>query len=185
MIARRVVIVVLTVGAGLGAAGCSGSDPSSAPSDPASRAATVMGVRRDLVHYRIDLLPDGGALTVTVDDPFAAQEIGRIGDYLHTQQRRLGAGDVTGLRALLGPDTPGLEALAAAPEALKRGYVELPDGGRIEIRSDRPAQVTAIHQLLNSVLVRFGTRASAGVDEPDTTTTTTAPAPAAPDGFLG
>lgn len=165
------------------AAGCSGSNPSRAPADPAARAAAAMRVTPDDVHYRIDLMPDGGALTVTVDDPFAAQEIGRIGDYLRGQQQALGRGDVSGLRTLLGPETPGLAALAAAPKALKRGYVELPAGGRLEVRSDRRAQATAVHRLLNSVVVRFGSSASVGTAEPDTTTTTGAPD--APDGFLG
>lgn len=183
MTVRRAATVVLTVAVLTVLGACADSDPSSAPADPSLRAAVAMRVTRNQVHYRIDLTPDGGALTVTVDDPFAAQEIGRVGDYLQGQQRALGTGDVSGLRALLGPDTPGLDALATAPKALKLGYVELPAGGRLEIRSDRRAQATAVHQMLNSVLVRFGPWASAGVDEPDTTTTT--PSPPAPDGFLG
>lgn len=168
------------------ATGCSGSGSSgarSAPADPALRAAVAMHVTRDLVHYTVDLTPDGGALTVTVDDEFAAAQIGRVGDYLHAQQRALGLGDVSGLRALLGPDAPGLEALAAAPKALKLGYVELPRGGRLEIRSDHRPQAVAIHQLLNSIVVRFGSWASVGGAEPDTTTTT--PGPSTPPGFLG
>jgi hypothetical protein len=176
---RRLVAAVLA----LVLAGCSGSDAASAPADPALRAAVAMHAARDLVHFTIDLTPDGGALTVGIDDPFAARQIGNVGDYLHAQQRRLGTGDVSGLRALLGPDTPGLDALAAAPKALKLGYVELPDGGRLEIRSDRHAQAVAVHQLLNSVLVRFGSFASVGGTAPDTTTTT--PGPSAPPGFLG
>lgn len=181
---RRAGAAVLALGAVLAVAGCSGSaTPTTAPSDPTLRAAVAMHVTRDLVHYVVDPTPDGGALSVTVDDPFAAEQIGRVGDYLHAQQRALGTGDVSGLRTLLGPDTPGLDRLAAAPAALKLGYVELPQGGRLEIRSDRRAQAVAVHQLLDSIVVRFGSRVSVGGNEPDTTTTT--PGPSTPPGFLG
>lgn len=180
---RPVAVVVAVLAGLLGVAACSASHSSGAPADPVLRAAVAMHVARDLTHYTIDLTPDGGALTVTIDDEFAAAQIGRVGDFLHDQQRRLGSGDVSGLRALLGPDAPGLDALAAAPKALKLGYVELPQGGRLEIRSGRRAQAVSVHQLLNRVLVRFGGAASVGGTEPDTTTTT--PGPSAPPGFLG
>ena len=161
---------------------CSGSGSSTA-SDPIRRAARVLHVDPDVARYTLDLTADGGALTIGIDGQFASEQIERARDFLRAQQPRLLRGDVRGLRALLGTDAPGLAALAGGHRDLRVAYIDVPEGGRLVLRTTRPALVTAVHRMLDGTLVRFGDVAIVPTTESGPSTTTSGPS--APSGFLG
>ena len=177
----RIRAVVLAGVVLAGVAACSGSGGGSAQ-DVVQEAAHAMHVDADLARYTLDLTADGGSVTVEIGDEFRLAQIQRAREFLREQQQRLGTGDVSGLRRMLGAQAPGLSVLAREHGALRLSYVDVAEGGRLLFHSDRPGVVAAVHQLLNSILVRFGDLAHVPTTDPSTTTT---PGPPAPKGFLG
>ena len=142
-----------------------------------------MHVDPRIARYSLEATGDGGVLAVTIDDQFGSDQIERVRSFLRAQPPRLARGDVGGFRALLGDDAPGLSGIARGHRDLRVAYVDDAEGARLVLHSTRPAVVTAIHRMLNDIVVHFGTLVSVPGTGPDTSTTTNGAT--VPSDFLG
>lgn len=135
----------------------------------------------ELAHFTLDANDQGGIMTISTDSEFRADEIQRVREYLREVQQEFRAGNFEDPETIQGADTPGLAKLAAGAEDLQIAYVDLPDGGRLILRSDRPDLVDAVHRWFDAMLVDFGDRASVPTTRPEPSED----GPPVPDGLLG
>ncbi len=112
-----------------------------------SRGRLVMGVDQYSSSHRFDALPDGGRIVLQreVDD---TADISRIRAHLTVVAAAFAEGDFRLPGLVHDTEVPGTRVMAARRAAIRYRFRELPRGGEVQIETDDPDAVKAIHDFL-------------------------------------
>ncbi len=94
----------------------------------------------------------GGLQQVIAKDAGDQAQIGLIRRHLAGIAARFALGDFSGPRRIHGDDMPGVKELSAAARRMQFDYQDLPNGGRIDYRSDDPRLIEAVHRYFDAQL---------------------------------
>ena len=129
------------------------------------RGADVMPFDLSATAHVFTKTSTGGVQRVLTKDPTDAKQAQSVRAHLTDIARRFGRRDFSDPTHVHGAGMPGLAALeASAPGELLVQYRDVPSGGEIEYRSDRPAIVTALHDWFDAQVSDHGRDAMMGHD---------------------
>ncbi len=112
--------------------------------------AMVMGFDQDKTVHHFLLFDDGGAIDIAVKDAADAKNRDAIRSHLPHIAMMFGAGDFNAPMLVHdSKDVPGTAALAALKGKIAYGYVETPNGGRVNIVTKDTAALAAVHEFLS------------------------------------
>jgi hypothetical protein len=116
--------------------------------DLKKRGAAAMGFDQETTAHHFLLLPDGGAIEVSVTGRSDASGRARIRAHLREIAKAFAAGDFEKPLATHGEMPPGTSAMRERREAIAYSYEKTRGGGRVRIATNDPAAVDAIHDFL-------------------------------------
>jgi hypothetical protein len=116
---------------------------------PADHAAMTMGFDQERTAHHFTLFADGGAIEVRVKDPKDAKDTKEIRAHLAHIATMFAAGDFDApMLVHETKDVPGIDVLAARRDHVTYRYAETPAGGRVDIVTEDPGALTALHDFL-------------------------------------
>lgn len=122
-----------------------------------ARGDLVMGFAHSAATHRFRLSAAGGAIELLVVDPADAATLGQVRAHLKKVAADFGAGDFAMPLAIHGRQPTGLETMRAKGAAIRYRYRETEPGARVELASDDPEAVAAIHAFLRFQIVEHRT----------------------------
>lgn len=132
------------------------------------RGATVMGFDQDQTVHHFLLYDDGGAIDIGVRDASDQKDLEAIRSHLPHIAAMFGGGNFeTPMLVHDSQHVPGTEVLAQRKEAIRYRYRDTPLGGRVDIMTNDPTALDALHRFLRYQIVEHRTG--------DTTTVTKRP----------
>jgi hypothetical protein len=109
----------------------------------------AMGFLHDATTHHFRLSPDGGAIEVVVNDSKDAQNVQAIRSHLTHIVMMFSNGDFSIPMFVHSQTPPGVTEMREKRSAIVYSFEELPNGGKVRIKtSDRDA-LNAIHDFLN------------------------------------
>ena len=157
---RRLVVACALLGGAVAACGDDGDALAERRAEVAERGAQVMPFDLDATTHTFTDTDDGGVQTVTADDPDDAAQIDLIRGHLREERHRFARGDFDDPAAIHGHDMDGVAELADGYRDITVTYDDLPDGGRLTYRTDRPDLVRAVHAWFARQTMDHGDHAS-------------------------
>jgi hypothetical protein len=154
---------ILAGGATIAAAALGGDDRTRQAA-VAERGATVMPFSLEATTHVFEATATGGTQRVVADDPRDCRQIRLIREHLRKEAAAFRRGEFADPAAIHGQSMPGLAELEAGHERLDVSYRELPDGARIDYRSDDRSLVAAIQDWFDAQLGDHGDDAQPGAD---------------------
>jgi hypothetical protein len=114
-----------------------------------SRGAKVMGFDQDRTAHHFPLFNDGGAIEVSVNDLADVANRDAIRSHLRHIAVMFASGEFDAPMLVHdSKNVPGTRTMSSLKDRIRYAYVEVPNGGRINIvTSDREA-IDAVHQFL-------------------------------------
>jgi hypothetical protein len=94
------------------------------------------------------LLPDGGAIEVTVNDTKDSQNVQAIRSHLTRIVGMFGNGDFSIPMFVHSQVPPGVSEMKERRGEISYSFEELPDGGRVRIKTSNRDALNAIHDFL-------------------------------------
>lgn len=128
----------------------------------AERGREVMPFDLDATTHEFVKAPDGGAQTVTSDDPDDATQVALVREHLLAEADAFRAGDFDDPVAIHGPEMPGVAEMAAGAGDIVVAYDEVAAGARLTYSTDDPHLVDAIHRWFDAQVDDHGAHAMAG-----------------------
>ena len=122
----------------------------------AERGALVMPFDLERTTHVFAKSLDGGAQTVTADDPDDAEQTALIRTHLREEAAKFRRGEVGDPAAIHGMEMPGLAELQEGFRRFEIAYEEVPGGARIVYRAGDPALVGALHHWFDAQVVDHG-----------------------------
>jgi hypothetical protein len=113
-----------------------------------SHGDQAMGFPHDKTTHHFRMVPDGGAIEVTVNDPNDKPNTEAIRSHLTHIAMMFGNGDFAIPMFVHDGVPPGTTIMKSMKSAIHYTYEEMPSGARIRIKSDDPIGVAAIHDFL-------------------------------------
>lgn len=111
--------------------------------------ATVMGFDQNRTTHHFALFSDGGAIEVVVKDSADANNRDAIRTHLRHIAMMFGDGDFDAPMLVHdSKNVPGTAVMAAQKGRIRYDYVEIPNGGRVNIVSTDQGAVDAVHEFL-------------------------------------
>jgi hypothetical protein len=113
-----------------------------------SHGDQAMGFSHDKTTHHFRLIPDGGAIEVTANDPNDKANTEAIRSHLSHIRMMFGDGDFSAPMFTHDTVPPGVTTMKLMKSAIHYTYEELPAGGRVRIQSADPIAVASIHDFL-------------------------------------
>jgi hypothetical protein len=114
-----------------------------------SRGSMVMGFDRHRTAHHFYLYTDGGAIDVFITDVSDINDLNGIRAHLPHIATMFGHGDFDAPMMVHDTkDVPGTATLARLKDKIRYQYVETPKGGRVDITTNDPEALEAIHTFL-------------------------------------
>lgn len=113
-----------------------------------SQGDQAMGFPHDKTTHHFRLLPDGGAIEVTVNDMNDKPNTEAIRLHLSNIAMMFGKGDFSTPMFVHDGMPPGVTTMKLMKSAIHYTYDEMPSGGRTRIKSENPIAIAAIHDFL-------------------------------------
>lgn len=107
-----------------------------------------MGFPHDKTTHHFRMAADGGAIEVTVNDPGDKANTTAIRSHLKHIAMMFSNGDFSTPMFIHDSVPPGTTTMKLMKAAIHYNYEETPSGGRVQIRTDDPIAVAAIHDFL-------------------------------------
>jgi hypothetical protein len=146
---------LLAAGATLAAVAL-GGDEKSRQDAVAQRGATVMPFSLEATTHVFAAGASGGTQRVVADDPRDRRQVRLIRAHLRKEAAAFRRGEFADPAAIHGESMPGLAELEAGYQRFEVGYRDLPDGARIDYRTDDRSLVAAIHEWFDAQLGDHG-----------------------------
>jgi hypothetical protein len=109
----------------------------------------AMGFPHDRTTHHFRLFPDGGAIEVTVNDGNDTQNIQAIRSHLTHIATMFSNGDFSVPMFVHSQIPPGVTEMKEQRSAIVYSFEELPDGGRVRIKTSSHDALNAIQDFLN------------------------------------
>ena len=109
----------------------------------------AMGFPHDKTTHHFRLLPDGGAIEVTVNDSKDTQDVQAIRSHLSHIVTMFSNGDFSLPMFIHSQVPPGVTEMKEKRGAISYSFEELRDGGRVRIKTVDHDALNAIHDFLN------------------------------------
>ncbi len=110
-----------------------------------SHGDQAMGFPQDKTTHHFRMMSDGGVIEVTVNEPNDKPNTEAIRSHLSHVTMMFGNGDFSVPMFIHEGVPPGATTMKLMKSAIHYTYEEMPSGGRIQIKSDDPIAVAAIH----------------------------------------
>ena len=127
-----------------------GPEPQHAGHDPAlvARGNHGMGFDQHATTHHFTLNKDGGAIEVTANADTDEASAQNIRQHLQHIAKAFSEGDFALPIFIHGAEPPGAAVLRQRKSEMKYRYLEIPKGGRVEIRTDDAEALAALHAFL-------------------------------------
>jgi hypothetical protein len=116
--------------------------------DMNSRGDGVMGFSHEKTTHHFRLLPDGGSIEVTANDPADAATRDQIQVHLSHIARMFADGNFQAPMLIHGEVPPGTSVLQRLKAAVSYRFEKLDRGGRVRITTTNPEALNAVHEFL-------------------------------------
>jgi hypothetical protein len=117
--------------------------------DVESHGDEAMGFPHDKTTHHFHLLPDGGAIEVTVNDPKDTENLRTIRTHLRHITAMFSEGDFSIPMFVHGEVPPGTTEMKERRADIAYAFEELPTGGRVRITTANHDALNAVHDFLN------------------------------------
>jgi hypothetical protein len=117
--------------------------------DVAKHGDEAMGFPHDSTTHHFRILPDGGSIEVTVNDGNDAQNVLAIRSHLTHLVTMFSNGDFSIPMFVHSQIPPGVTEMKEKRGTIAYSFEELPDGGRVRIKTLNHDALNAIHDFLN------------------------------------
>jgi hypothetical protein len=108
----------------------------------------AMGFPQDATTHHFRLLPDGGAIEVTVNDAKDAGDMQAIRGHLHHIVTMFSEGNFSIPMFVHSQTPPGVTEMKDKRVEISYTFEELPTGGRVRIITKNPDALNAVHDFL-------------------------------------
>jgi hypothetical protein len=108
----------------------------------------AMGFPHDVTTHRFRLSPDGGAIEVVVNDSKDTQNVQAIRSHLTHIVMMFSNGDFSIPMFVHSQTPPGVTEMKEKRTAIVYSFEELPDGGKVRIKTSDRNALNAIHDFL-------------------------------------
>jgi hypothetical protein len=112
------------------------------------RGDQVMGFAHDKTMHHFRLFADGGAIEVTANDTSDTASRDKIRMHLGHIAKKFAAGDFAAPMLIHNTKVPGTTVMAAKRAAIEYRYEDLPQGGRVKIKTADKQALAAVHEFL-------------------------------------
>jgi hypothetical protein len=109
----------------------------------------AMGFPHNQTAHHFPLLPDGGAIEVTVNDPKDTANLHSIRTHLTHIVTMFSNGDFSTPMFVHGQVPPGVTEMKDKRAEISYAFEELPSGGRVRIATKNRDALNAVHDFLN------------------------------------
>jgi hypothetical protein len=164
--ATAVLAAAILAGGATIAAVALGGDDESRQDAVAERGATVMPFSLEATTHVFAARATGGTQRVVADDPRDRRQVRLIREHLREEAEAFRRGEFADPAAIHGESMPGLAQLEAGYQRFDVSYRDLPDGARIDYRTDARSLVAAIHEWFDAQLSDHGGHARPGAQVP-------------------
>jgi hypothetical protein len=113
-----------------------------------ARGAVAMGFDQDAVTHHFLLKPSGGSIDVEVRDPLDTRNLEAIRRHLREIARQFAVGDFKAPFTTHGEVPPGVPAMQRLKSTITYSYRQTSTGGRVEIVTQNPETLAAVHEFL-------------------------------------
>ena len=131
-----------------------------------SHGDQAMGFPQDSTTHHFRILPDGGSIAVTANDPNDKTNTTAIRSHLVQIAKMFSNGDFSTPMFIHDAIPPGVTTMKLMKSSIHYGYEEIPKGGIVRIKSDDPVSITAIHDFLRFQIREHKTGDSLEVAKP-------------------
>lgn len=108
----------------------------------------AMGFPHDKTTHHFRMATHGGAIEVTVNDSGDKANIAAIRSHLAHIAVMFGNGDFSTPMFIHDGVPPGVTTMKLMKSAINYTYEDMPTGGRVQLKSDDPIAIAAIHDFL-------------------------------------
>jgi len=108
----------------------------------------AMGFDQEKTTYHFKLLPDGGAIEITTNDPSDIASREAIRQHVAKIAVMFGQGDFNLPTPIHSQEPPGVDAMKRLKTTLSYAAENLPSGGRVRITTSNPEAQNAVHDFL-------------------------------------
>jgi hypothetical protein len=113
-----------------------------------SRGDQAMGYPHDKTTHHFRMLSDGGAIEATANDPNDKANTTAIRSHLSHIAAMFSDADFSTPMFVHDGVPPGVTTMKLMKSAIHYTYEEMPNGGKVRIKSDDPIALAAIHDFL-------------------------------------
>ena len=117
----------------------------------------AMGFAHDKTTHHFRMLPDGGALEVTANDPNDKRDLQAIRSHLSQIAVAFAKGDFSTPVFVHDGVPPGTTTMKLLRTQIRYAYEEIPSGGRVRIQSSNEVALAAIADFLRFQITDHGT----------------------------
>lgn len=116
--------------------------------DVDKRGDQVMGFAHDKTTHHFRLFADGGAIEVTANTASDTASRDQIRMHLGHIAKKFAAGDFAAPMLIHNTKVPGTAVMTAKKAAIEYRYEELPQGGRVKIKTADKQALAAVYEFL-------------------------------------
>jgi len=117
-------------------------------SDSKARGNNAMELNQEKTTHHFKLLPDGGAIEVTANDPSDVATRDAIRQHVAKIAAMFAQGDFSIPMLVHGQKPVGVDLMTRLKSAIYYTAENLPDGGRVQIATENAEALKAVHQFL-------------------------------------
>ena len=114
----------------------------------ATRGDEAMGFDQQKTTHHFKLLPDGGTIEITADDPSDVAGRDAIRQHVAKIATMFGQGDFNIPTLVHGQKPPGVDTMTRLKSSLDYAAENEPNGGRVRITTADPEGLKAVHDFL-------------------------------------
>jgi hypothetical protein len=125
-----------------------------------SHGDRAMGFAHDATTHHFRVLPDGGAIEVTVNEANDKTNLSAIRSHLSDIAAMFQNGDFSTPMFIHDGLPPGVTTMKLMKAAIRYAYEEIPSGGKVRLQSTDAVAVAAIHDFLRFQIAEHQTEDS-------------------------
>ncbi|HWA84361.1 MAG TPA: hypothetical protein VG820_13035 [Fimbriimonadaceae bacterium] len=131
-----------------------------------TRGDKAMGFSHEKTQHHFRLFKDGGSIDIVVKDRSDRQQVQAIRSHLKMISGMFAKGDFHLPMFIHDRVVPGQKTMEARRKQISYGYADLPEGGRVRLRTSDAKALAAIHSFLRFQISDHRTGDSGKVEKP-------------------